>query len=119
MSVCTCKPVCKCLRCRCGSYFARIFEALGHPTRLKIIALLQQRPHNVSEIIKETGIEQTCVSHCLRTLESNGFVTARQEGRFRVYALNKKELAPLADFLEYHLKDYPQQVPRMKRHIKG
>jgi DNA-binding transcriptional ArsR family regulator len=38
---------------------AELFEALGHPTRVKILRSLEARPMSFSEIKKEVGIESS------------------------------------------------------------
>jgi len=87
MNACSCKFGCRCLRCRCGSY-ARFFELLSDPTRLCIIAVLQKGPKSVSQLVSETQLEQSCVSHSLRKLEENGLVTTHKKGKFHIYERN-------------------------------
>jgi DNA-binding transcriptional ArsR family regulator len=94
---------CKCTNCSCKSYSA-VFEALGNQNRLHIINALRKEPHNVSEIIAKTGLEQTCVSHCLRKLEEGGLVDVERQGKFRVYTLNKKTVEPLLQAIDQHTK---------------
>jgi DNA-binding transcriptional ArsR family regulator len=38
---------------------AEFFEALGHPTRIKILQILGQRPQSFSELKKQTGIDSS------------------------------------------------------------
>jgi len=38
---------------------AELFEALGHPTRVKILRTLTERPMSFSELKRETGIESS------------------------------------------------------------
>jgi len=38
---------------------AELFEALGHPTRVKILRTLRERPMSFSELKRETGIESS------------------------------------------------------------
>ena len=38
---------------------AELFEALGHPTRVKILRILRERPMSFSELKRETGIESS------------------------------------------------------------
>ena len=86
--------------------YALFFDTLGHPTRLRIINVLRQKPANVTEIIKLTGVEQTCVSHCLKKLERCGFVTVKRQGKFRVYELNHATIEPLMALVDKHTQIY-------------
>ena len=53
---------------------AEIFKALSHPTRLKILKLLCDKPRNVIEIADELGLTQSNVSQHLKTLENSGII---------------------------------------------
>ncbi len=84
--------------------YAIFFDTLSHPTRLKIIEVLRRTPANVTQLVKKTGIEQTCISHCLKKLERCGFVTVKREGKFRVYELNHTTIEPLMALIDKHTK---------------
>jgi len=82
------------------------FETLANQNRLRIINALRDRDRCVTEIITATGLEQSCVSHCLKRLERCGFVTPRREGKQRVYTLNTKTIAPLMRLIDGHTQTY-------------
>ena len=90
------------------------FETLASPTRLRIINVLRKGPKNVSEIIEQTGLEQSCGSHCLRKLQTCGFVTVSRKGKFRVYELNHKTIEPLMDLIDEHTQKYCSHL--VKKH---
>jgi ArsR family transcriptional regulator len=87
--------------CSCKSY-ARLFDALSNPNRLHILNTLIKGPKKVGEIIEQTGMEQTAVSHGLRQLEQARFVTAKREGKFRIYTL-AAPLEPLLSLIDRHI----------------
>lgn len=97
--------LCNSTGCMCGPY-SKFFSTLGNATRLHIINALRKKSMNVSELIQVTGLEQTCVSHCLRILVQNGFVTWEADGRCRVYALNKKAIEPLMSLIDDHVREH-------------
>ena len=82
------------------------FETLSAESRLRIINTLRTGPKNVSKIIAETGLEQSCASHCLRKLEAGGFVRVKRQGKFRVYDLNHTTIEPLMALIDKHTKQY-------------
>lgn len=82
------------------------FGTLANPNRLKIIGALRKKDCNVTQIIGKTGLEQTCVSHCLARLERCGFVTARRKGKYKLYRLNKTTIEPLMGLIEKHIQTY-------------
>jgi ArsR family transcriptional regulator, cadmium/lead-responsive transcriptional repressor len=94
-----------CKNCQCSPY-ARFFDTLGNTTRLYILNFLRAGPKNVSEIVKQTGLEQTQVSHALKQLEECGFVTSQQKGKFRVYSIRKSTVDPLMKLIDSHVQQY-------------
>jgi len=68
---------------------ARIFQALGNETRLQILGLLSVRETCVCNIVKVLGGAASTIAHHLRMLEDAGLITAKQDGKFTIYALNE------------------------------
>jgi DNA-binding transcriptional ArsR family regulator len=73
---------------------------------MRIVGSLREQSRSVSEIIAETGLEQTCVSHCLRKLTDGNFVTVRRDGKRRIYSLHKN-MTPLLALIERHVEGTP------------
>lgn len=65
---------------------------------------------NVTQIIGETGLEQTTVSHNLRCLAFCGLVTAEREGKSRVYSLNKPTALPMLEIARDHMRKYASNL---------
>lgn len=63
--------------------FARVFAALGEPTRLRIMQILPREPicesmYNVVELAEELGLTQPTVSHHLKILSEAGLIACRR-----------------------------------------
>ncbi len=86
------------------------FKAFSNNTRFEIINLLKKRPENVKEIGKKLGFEQSRVSHNLKCLEDCGFITAKQNGKQRIYELDKKHMIPILKNMEEHIKMYNKRL---------
>ncbi len=86
--------------------YGGFFRALCNDTRLSIITSLEKGPKCVSEIVKETKLEQSRVSHNLQCLERNGFVKVKRDGKQRVYTLNKDTISPILKAIHTHIKKY-------------
>ena len=74
---------------------ADLFGILGHPTRVRILALLHQAERDVSELSDRLEVPATNVSQHLALLRSHHLVAVRREGARMVYALSDPRLADL------------------------
>jgi ArsR family transcriptional regulator len=74
---------------------AEFFKTLGHPTRIRVLELLGQREHAVSELLPEVGVEATSLSQQLAVLRRAGLVETRKEGSAVYYSLTSPEIAEL------------------------
>ena len=91
--------------------YSLLFHAFTNPSRMQILQALRDRDGlNVTQIGEETGLEQTSVSHNLRCLAFCGLVAARQEGKARVYSLNKATVIPMLDIARQHVKKYASNL---------
>ncbi len=102
------------------------FDILGDPVRRRILELLAEGEQAAGEvgatIQHEFGISQPAVSHQLRVLRDNGFVTARAEGTRRLYAVDPAPLqavdawlAPYRKFWNPRLDALATELARGKR----
>ena len=64
-----------------------IFKALGSDTRLKIIEMLMIKEHNVSDLTKISGKDQTTVSRHLAKLKEARIISQKRFGRNKIYAI--------------------------------
>jgi len=59
--------------------------ALGDRNRLLLLRLILEKPQSVGELTRISGLGQSLVSHHLAVLARHGWVSARREGRQRIY----------------------------------
>src|SRR2546428_13001956 len=76
---------------------ARFFRVLGDPTRLRILELLHEREHTVSELIAAVEQPQPRVSTHLACLRHCGFVETERRGKEIVYRLPLEGLDGILD----------------------
>jgi len=81
---------------------ATTLQALSTPSRLLILATLQEGPTTVSELSGAVGMEQSAVSHQLRLLRNLGLVYGQRHGRNIVYSLYDDHVSELIDQAVYH-----------------
>lgn len=68
------------------------FSVLSDETRVKILSALAISDMCVSDIALLLDINQTTVSHQLKTLRSAGIVSYRRQGRVSFYSLSDKRV---------------------------
>lgn len=69
-------------------HLSSIFKVLSEPTRLKIIYALSFGEMNVSELVENTEMTQSSISHQLQILRRQSLVKQRKEGRKVFYSLD-------------------------------
>jgi DNA-binding transcriptional ArsR family regulator len=71
---------------------AKIFRALGDPSRLAVLEALRDGPKCVSDLVALTGLSQPNVSGHLAFLRECGLVAREQRGRFAYYSVEAREV---------------------------
>lgn len=94
------------------------FQALGDPTRARILYALVRRPLCVRDLALVAGVSESAVSHQLRLLRDRRLVRPRREGNVIYYTLDDHHVAALFREAEYHadhvrrgLPDHPYRRP--------
>jgi DNA-binding transcriptional ArsR family regulator len=77
-----------------------VLDALGDPTRRRILELVRDGARPVGEIAREVPVSRPAVSQHLRVLKEAGLVRDRREGTRRLYAVDAAGLAALRAYLE-------------------
>ncbi|MEV5018909.1 ArsR/SmtB family transcription factor [Streptomyces sp. NPDC053780] len=83
---------------------AATLQALATPSRLYILARLQEGPCSVGDLAEAVGMENSACSHQLRLLRNLGLVTGERQGRSIVYSLYDNHVAELLDQALYHVE---------------
>lgn len=81
---------------------ATTLQALATPSRLLILARLQNGSVTVGELAEAVGMEQSAVSHQLRLLRNLGLVEGARFGRSISYSLYDNHVAELIEQAIYH-----------------
>ncbi len=71
---------------------AEVFQALGDPTRLRILSVLDTACVSVGVIAEATGLRQPAVSHHLRVLRDRGLVRPERRGAYIYYCASSEAL---------------------------
>jgi DNA-binding transcriptional ArsR family regulator len=83
---------------------AATLQALATPSRLRILARLQEGPCAAGDLAEAVDMEQSACSHQLRLLRNLGLVTGERRGRSIIYALYDNHVAELLDQALFHVE---------------
>ena len=78
---------------------ARIFKALGDPTRVRLLSLISAADEGeacVCELTDPIGLSQPTVSHHLKQLVDAGLLTREQRGKWAYYRVVEETLTALS-----------------------
>jgi len=71
---------------------ARVFDALGDVTRVRIVAALSLGPLCVGDLAALLGLSMSAVSHQLRLLRVTGVIRSDRQGRHVLNALEDEHI---------------------------
>lgn len=81
---------------------ARMFKALGDPTRVRLLSLIAAQPSReacICDLVEPVGLAQPTVSHHMKQLVDAGIVTREQRGRWAFYRVVEETLTSLSGAL--------------------
>lgn len=81
---------------------ARMFKALGDPTRVKLLSMIAAADEGeacICDMTGPVGLSQPTVSHHMRQLVEAGLAVREQRGRWAYYRVAPGALASLANAL--------------------
>ncbi|MDL2285124.1 metalloregulator ArsR/SmtB family transcription factor [Desulfovibrio sp. OttesenSCG-928-F07] len=85
---------------------ARIFAALGDPTRQKILLLFEQGEEiSIKTIVELFSFSRTTIVHHLDVLERAGLITPRREGKNALYHANPEILMQALTDLSNYIRE--------------
>ena len=88
----------------------QFLKTLSNPKRVALMFMLLQKPMNVTELAKKSGLEQSVVSHHLKRLKVCSFVKAVPNGKERTYSVNEKTVGPLFRLMDKHINTYCKKL---------
>ncbi len=89
------------------------FNAIAEPRRRQILDAIGGGQRSVTDLVAILDIPQPLVSKHLRVLREVGIVTARQDGRQRLYRLDGRALKPVYDWVKDFQQLWSERFARM------
>lgn len=84
---------------------AEFFKVFGDPTRIKILSALFSSEMCVCDIAALLSMNQSAISHQLRTLKQARLVKSRRDGKVVYYSLDDEHIKQIFDQGLNHVKE--------------
>lgn len=90
---------------------AQLFQALGDPTRARILYVLTKQEYAVGDLSRIAGISPSATSHQLKHLRDLRIVKTRREGNRIYYSVDDMHLAALFTEAMHHVAHVIYSLP--------
>src|ERR1700751_959336 len=101
-----------------SSTTSEVFNAIAEARRRKILDTLIAGEKAVGTIVTDLSMSQPQVSKHLRVLSEVGLVSARADGRRRLYRLEPGRLQPFHDWLPKHAPAGGERLDRLDGYLQ-
>ncbi len=85
-----------------NSTYHVFFSNLSSPLRIGIVSCLKEGEKSVGDLVGGLNVEQSKLSHALRSLRECNIVNVKVKGKKRIYSLNKKTIVPMLKLIDKH-----------------
>jgi len=97
---------------------ARVFSALGDPTRLSVVRKLGDAPQSATALSGGARVTRQAIAKHLRVLEGAGLVTHHKRGREVLYALRRKDADDARAFLDAISAGWDRALERLRAMVE-
>ena len=94
------------------------FNALGDPTRQRIVEILAGGALRAGEIASRFDVSPPAISQHLKALRKANLVRVRRDAQRRIYELNPEGVGELADWIARIRGFWPQKLDALESAIK-
>ena len=95
-----------------------LFDVIADPSRRRVLDLLRDDEHTVSELVDTLDMSQPAVSKHLRVLRDAGLVEARVDAQRSIYSLRAEPLAELDAWLAPYRRFWRGKLASLERHLE-
>jgi len=91
-----------------------VFSALADQTRRNVIELLHQKDMTILDLSHSFDMSFQALSKHIKILELAGIVNKKQDGKFRVCALNHQALSKSLQWISYYSNFWNESLSRLE-----
>ncbi len=96
----------------------KVIQGFSNKVRLKILECIKDEEKTVSQIVEETGGNQSNISQHLACLKGCGIIVGRNEGKYCYYSLRNDRIRELLDMFDLVLEDVQSDVVCCANHME-
>jgi DNA-binding transcriptional ArsR family regulator len=98
---------------------ARVFAALGDPTRLALITKLCGGPQrSISQLTQDTTLTRQSVTKHLRVLQKAGVVHRSRSGRESRFKFEPKAIEDITQYLDLVSRQWDDALTRLRLYVE-
>ncbi len=98
---------------------APIFDALGDPTRLRLVASLAEHgPQSIRRLTDGSGVTRQAITKHLRVLDGAGLVRGSRRGRESMWTLEPEPLDLAKRYLDLVSDRWDSALDRLKKLVE-
>ena len=102
---------------RCGPPRRDVFQAIGNPTRRRLVDLLGRGEQPVNQLAGRFAMTRPAISQHLRVLRHAGLVTVRRLGRERHYRLRARPLRDVYEWVAYYERFWTRGLKSLREYL--
>ena len=101
------------------SELARLFAALGEPTRLGLVERLRDgSERSIAALASDLPISRQALTKHLKVLEATRIATSRRDGRETVYRIDPGGLVAAERWIADVSEQWDRAIDRLKKHVE-
>jgi DNA-binding transcriptional ArsR family regulator len=94
-----------------------VFHAIAHPARRAILVALKNGDRSASELAQPFRMSFPATSQHLRILQEAELVSARRDGRRRVYSLRPEPLQDLVSWIDEFARFFGERLDALGEYL--
>jgi DNA-binding transcriptional ArsR family regulator len=94
-----------------------VFQAIGDPTRRRLVDLLGRGEQPVNRLAGRFAMTRPAISQHLRVLHQAGLVSVRRVGRERRYRLRARPLREVYDWVAYYERFWTRGLKSLREFL--
>ncbi|SEM12085.1 DNA-binding transcriptional regulator, ArsR family [Mesobacillus persicus] len=95
-----------------------VFQAIADPTRREVLKILSKEEMPISRITSYFPVSRTAIVKHLQILSDAKLVSARKQGREKIYALHAEPLNDVKEWLGYYEQFWHNKLAILKHLVE-